>query len=306
MKKLAYSVLGVAALSLFSHGAVALTVTQTTDGTVLRNALVTNPGEFGSITASYAVGNSTQVGTYSGFNSPPVTIGDGVVMSTGHVVDTVGPYNNAVSGGLVSTDFGGGSTPEIEAYSAAHDSNWASGHDAAVLQLDFSLANPSAIAFNFILGSVEYPLYAGYFVDPFHVFLDGAPITFDALGEPAQLGKNFAAQLRTNDTNTIFTGVGANAGNDAHALFDILTTRSGTLGAGNHTIRFEIADAYDGQYDSAVFISDFRLTTNPGAPHTDPIGAVPEPSNAALLAVGAALIGMALRRRADPRPIRIA
>ena len=306
MKGLAHSVLGAAALSLFCHGAVALTVTQTTDGTGLRNALVTNSGEFGSITASYAVGNSSQVGTYTGFSLPPVTLGDGVVMSTGNAVDAVGPYNNGVSGGLVSTDFGGGSTPEIEAYSAAHDPNWASGHDAAVLQLDFSLANPSAIAFNFILGSVEYPIFAGFFVDPFQVFLDGAPITFDALGEPAQLGNNFASQLRTNDTNTIFTGVGANVGNDAHALFDTLTTRSGTLGAGDHTIRFEIADAYDGQYDSAVFISDFRLTTNPGAPHTDSIGAVPEPTNAALLAVGAALIGIALRRQAATRPIRIA
>ena len=300
MRKLASSIVGLAALGLFPSGAAALIVTQTTDGTGLRDALVANPSDFGDITATYTVGDTSQVGTYTGFSSLPVTIGNGVVLSTGRAIDTVGPYNNSApfGDGAVSTAIGGPSTPEIDAYSLSHVTSWSNGNDAAVLMLEFDLDNPSAIAFSFIFGSVEYPVYTSQFTDAFLVFLDGNQITFDSLGNPVQVGNSFASQLRIDDTNTIFTGVGADFGNNAHGLLDTLITTSGTLDSGTHTILFEVSDTNDQQLDSAVFITNFRLASNQGGPDTEPeTEDVPEPTTLTLFAFGLAGLGILRRKR---------
>src|SRR6187397_944918 len=146
--KLVLALVGGVGLALSAGEASALVVTNTSDSGALTGALVANPSNFNSISATYTVGDPAQVGTYTGFTSPPVTIGNGIVLSTGNAVDTVGPYRNDVGDGDVSTGFGAGSTPEINAYAPGHIDGWSSSHDAAVVQVNFNLAAPSAIKFS--------------------------------------------------------------------------------------------------------------------------------------------------------------
>ncbi|HEY1299686.1 MAG TPA: choice-of-anchor L domain-containing protein [Stellaceae bacterium] len=272
----------LAAASCYAADASALLVTQDNNGTDLLNALVPNQAQFASITASYTTGAAAQVGTYTGFTSPPVTIGNGVVLSTGEAVQTVGP---ASPSDIPSTDEGGGSTPEINAYAPTHITNWSSSHDAAVLTVNFNLATPSAVAFDFIFGSVEFPNFTSNFTDAAYVFLDGNQITFDANGNPVQVGASFAGSLTTADTNSAFAA--------PHGLIGPLTTNSGTLSAGAHTIQFEVADTNDGVLDSAIFLSDFTTAAGGGGPCTVNCATVPEPGTTTLLASClAALIGI--------------
>ena len=235
-----------------------MSVTPTTKGTTLLNKLVTNQSGFSAISASYDLGDASQIGTYTGFSSPPIVITDGVVLSTGHVVDTVVPPTPNLP---PSTSFGGGSTPEIDTYAVKGKvQNWSSSHDTAKLTMHFTLANPEAVAFSFVIGSVEYPDYVSNYTDAFFAFLDGTQITFDSQSLPIQIGTSFSTALTTADTNSIFA--------KPYGLIGVLATTSGNLAPGNHTISFEIADTNDSLLDSAVFLTDFHTTVNQNGPFT--------------------------------------
>jgi hypothetical protein len=276
------ALLGVASAA---DEAKALGITPTTDAVALRNALATNPSQFSSISASYTTGDSAQVGTYTGFTSPPVTIGNGVVLSTGNVSQLTYPQTSGYTG----TVFGGGSTPELDAYAEGAVPAWSASYDVAVLTLQFTLALPTAVSFDFILSSQEYPNYAAY-MDAAFAFLDGQQIVFDPSNNPVQVGSSFPSLLSTADTNTIFSS--------PQGLLSKLTTTSGVLSAGTHTISFEIADTNDYWLDSAIFLSNFHTTDLYGANAcTGPQCNVPEPASSVLLGASLAVLGLARRRR---------
>jgi hypothetical protein len=265
-----------------------VTVTQTTTGATLATAL----GGGGGLTIGSVVinnGAASQFGTYANFTSAPVTIGNGVVMSTGQVVQVTPAFNNGLQGGATtpSTQTSAGGTAEFTAYGPTHITNFSTGNDVAAMMVNFTLSSASQVGFDFVFGSVESPQFTSSFTDAFVAFLDGTgtpnQIVFDPFNNAVQVGATFSSALTTADTNTAFA--------NPHGLVKLTTFTVGQLSAGAHTLIFEVGDVNDGILDSAVFISNLHAAAGQGG--TNPSGA-PEPATLAL--VGFSLAGLAARR----------
>jgi PEP-CTERM motif len=270
---------------LAANVASALSVTQTTNSSDLSTAL----GGGGGMTINSATvlnGAAEQFGTYTGFNSPPVTIGDGIVLSNGLATETTAAFHS--SGSDPDTDTGAAGTAEFDAYGPGHITNFMDSHNVAALQVNFTLASPSQVGFKFIFGSVEFPDFTSDFTDAFLGFLDGTTpanqIIFDASGNAVQVGSTFASALVTNDTNTAFS--------DPHGLVSLQTFTQAVLSAGTHTLTFEVGDVNDPFLDSAAFISDLHAGSGTGGT------TVPEPNSGITFSLfGLAMLGLAALRR---------
>lgn len=222
-------------------------------------------------------GLAGQFGTFENFIVPPVTIQDGIVLSSGSVFD-LGPIPGAtepdydvaspppqVNNQMYPFEVPGG-TAEFDDYGflSGNIENFGGSFDVAAITVEFNLEEDSQVKFDFIFGSVEFPFYTGSFTDAFLVFLDGTDpenqITFDTSGSAVQVGSSFAGLETTEDLNCAFS--------NPHALIHHLTTTTPLLRSGTHTLIFEVGDVNDHILDSAVFISHLR--TGSGTTGTDP------------------------------------
>jgi hypothetical protein len=212
-------------------------------------------------------GNTGQFGVYTDFINGPVTIHNGVVLSSGSVA-ALGPLAEAqdpaydpatppaaVNSAMSTLEYSG--TPEFDAYGATHIENFQGSFDTAGMEVTFTIAEDSQVQFDFIFATVEYPVYTSSFTDAFCVFLDGlAPdnqIAFDHNGNPVQVGASFAGLETTADVNTAFAS--------PHALLHHMTTTTQRLDAGIHTLTFEVSDVNDQVLDSAAFLASLRTGT---------------------------------------------
>jgi hypothetical protein len=195
-----------AGLLLSSPSLASITVTQTTDPAALTAALGGGGGPLTINSVSTPTGDPNQFGTYTNFS----LIKTGVVMSTGFATDTVGPPSpNDTPASDMSTPLGhpaDNGTPEFNAYGIGHITNFTASYDVATLQVNFTLASPTAIAFNFVFGSIEYPNWVNQYADSFLAFLNGTnpsdQIIFDSTGAAVSVGTSFANQVITSNNET--------------------------------------------------------------------------------------------------------
>lgn len=253
--------IGAACFSLmlnFVPKGLAMTVTQTTNPSDFVNALGGGSGGLTITSVTINSGASAQFGTYTGFNIPPVTIGDGFVLSNGQAIQTTAAYHSTDD--IPSNDEGEPGTPEFNAYGPGHITNFTASYDVASLTVNFTLAKASQVAFDFIFGSVEYPDYTNEYTDSFVAFLDGTgvsnQIVFDGSNNAVQVGSSFAGALTTSDSNTAFS--------NPHGLVSLTTFTQNQLSAGAHSITFEVGDVNDHNLDSAAFITNLRAATGTG------------------------------------------
>jgi hypothetical protein len=218
-------------------------------------------------------GVPVQFGTYSNFSVAPILMPDGVVLGTGDISD-LSPIAEAQLPGYSPDNpparlinaLDSGRTGEFHDYGLLTTGivNYSSSEDVAALEVTFTLPVDSNVRFDFVFGSVEYPVWTASFTDAFLVFLDVRipenQICYDAQGSAIQVGYSFADLVTTTDRNTAFSA--------PHGMIQSLTTTTPALAAGTHTLWFEVGDVNDQILDSAVFIGNLRA--EPGTPGTTP------------------------------------
>ncbi len=262
----------LASVSAFgvTHASAQIITTPTTDGDSLAAALDATGLRIVSVRVRNGVDG--QVGIYRNFLQPPVSIRSGIVLSSGNVT-SMGPLPEvqlpdydpssppaAVNSAMDPTGEGG--TSEFNAYGLDSNNieNFTASYDVAALEVVFELLEDSAVKFDFIFGSVEFPYWTSQFTDAFIVFLDGTDplnqITVDGTGAPVQVGRSFAGLETVLDVNTAFS--------NPHGLIHHLTTTTDRLDAGMHTLIFEVGDVNDQVLDSAVFLAHLRTGTGTG------------------------------------------
>jgi hypothetical protein len=274
MKHSTLPAIALAALASTFAGAQ-ISTTPTQDEDLLAAAL--HPAGLTINSVRIVNGVAGQFGTYTSFSLPPVSIHDGIVLSSGDV-SSMGPlaevldpwYDPASPPPQVNSwmvqDGSSGGTSEFDNYGlkGGNIENFYGCYDVAAIEVEFELDEPSQVKFDFIFGSVEYPYWTSQFTDAFVVFLDGTDpenqVTYDASGSAVQVGSSFAGLETTADVNTAFSA--------PHGLIHHLTTTTAELDKGTHTLIFEVGDVNDHILDSAAFIT--RLRTGVGNEGTEP------------------------------------
>lgn len=264
---------GVTAIAVAAAGGAVSTTATVTPGDL---AAALHPSGLTIDAVIIKNGVPGQFGTYVDFSEAPVSIRGGVVISSGNVAQ-LGPLAEAQSpdydpaspppavNSQMNTDIDG-NTSEFDHFgnSSGNIENFTGSFDVAAMEVHFTLPSPSAVKFDFIFGSVEYPAWTSQFTDAFLVFVDGTQptdqVTFDNNGNAVQVGSSFAGLTTTADVNTAFA--------NPHGLIHHLTTTTPVLEEGEHVIIFEVGDVNDHILDSAAFITNLR--SGAGVPGTEP------------------------------------
>ena len=258
-KKTALAAVAIATMSVCNFAHADLIVTQNDSG----SDLVTNILGTGISTSNIVnTGASAAFGTFTGGISAGLGFDSGIMLSSGSVVDAVGPNQQD----NVTTEFGTAGDADLDAIVGATT------EDAAVLTFDF-ISDGGDLFFNYIFASDEYNEWVdSTFNDVFAFFLDGVnialiPGTDTAVAINTVNGGSNAGFFNNNDLQD--GGPFFNIEYDGFT--DMFTATATGLSAGQHTISMRIADTSDAEWDSTVFIQAGSFSD------TDPTG-VPEPS----------------------------
>jgi hypothetical protein len=244
--------------TLASAPARAIVLTANNDATSLINTLLSGSSGITATNATYS-GSALAAGTFSGGN-PDLGIDEGVILSTGRVIDAVGPNNSPSAGPILPALPGTALLPGTT-------------FDAAILSFDFTTTT-GAISLDYVFGSEEYPEFVngttgtGLSVnDQFRFFIDGenialvpgtsTPISIDTVNPGLNSGL-----YRDNNTGAL------NLQYDGFTT--VLTAQKTGLSPGSHTFQLVIADLGDEFYDSGVFLRAGSISATAAT-------AVPEP-----------------------------
>jgi len=209
------------------------------------------------------IGDPNQIGFFNGVNSN-LGIDSGIVLSSGNVLDLIGPN----SSGATSTGFSvfgvNNGDPTLDVVIAPDSTK-----DAAVLEFDF-IPTSDTISFKYVFGSEEYLEFVNSFNDAFGFFLTG----------PNPAGGNYVDQnlaivpgtantpVTINNINDVVNsayyvdngdGFTAPQNTDPTVIqFDGFTTPLTAIAAVNcgdtYHIKLVVADAVDDGWDSGIFL----------------------------------------------------
>ena len=214
-----------------------LAVNQTSNTTTLIDAfLVPNSGI--TVTNVTYDGADVAVGT---FTDGPLNIEDGIIMSTGKIIDALPPNIS----GRTSTNLHLDGCDECDSLADGYDT-----YDAAVLEIVFDAAVVcSTITFDFIFGSEEYPEYVGTpYNDVFGAYLNGVQVAFDPDNNPITINGGFFTSgyvVVPPDNGMEFDG----------STFKLRTTATVVPGSTGNILRLVICDASDHVWDSGVLLA---------------------------------------------------
>ncbi|TAE08753.1 MAG: hypothetical protein EAZ47_03270 [Bacteroidetes bacterium] len=223
-------------------------------------------------------GNGASAGFFSG-NNQTVGIGNGIVLTTGRVVNG-GGFGIANQASILATSGNGGSAWQDADLSAL--SGGKPTRDACVLEFDFVPIGDS-ISVNFVFASEEYPDFnCTRFNDVFGFLISGpgfngptnialvpgtnVPVTINSInnGVPGQNGN--LDSCTSAGPGAPFTRFYVDNSASTQIVYDgfttVLTAKARVQACQSYHIKLAIADAFDDRYDSGVFIESNSFSSN--------------------------------------------
>lgn len=209
-------------------------------------------------------GKGASAGTFSGGNGIlGADFDQGIVLSSGKVVDLVGP-NNSTS---TSTGNGSGSDADLAKLITT------TVNDATTLSFNF-VPDKEFVTFRYVFGSEEYNEFVGgSFNDVFGFFVNGTNVALIP-GTTTVVSIN-NVNLNKNSSfyrnNVAPTGGTPPLNTELDGLTVVLTVQAQVNVGKTNTLKLAVADAGDSAYDSAVFIQADTFTSVPSGLSIDDV-----------------------------------
>lgn len=251
-------------LPLASFGQL-VTSTAQSPASLVQNVLLGSGVTVSNITFS---GQPIAIGYFDGSNTN-IGLDEGVILTTGTVLNqgTNGPHgpNTVQDGGF---DAGGAGYPLLSNLIGGTTTN-----DAAVLEFDF-VPYSNSVAFNYVFGSEEYEEYVGsQFNDVFAFYIIGpgypTPTNIALLPNNQPVAINNVHDPVTNQFGTFgaanaqFYVDNANGSTIQYDGFtNVLTAEADVQCGQQYHLIICIADAFDGIYDSGIFLEANSLSSD--------------------------------------------
>ncbi|OFX75831.1 MAG: hypothetical protein A2X12_04960 [Bacteroidetes bacterium GWE2_29_8] len=200
---------------------------------------------------SATTGTSIAKFTTGSLKSTNLGIKEGIIMSTGNVLDAVGPNNSMGK----STDWVKSGDDDLNDLVKPYTTV-----DAAVLEFDF-VPLSEKFEFKYIFGSEEYPEYVGTdYNDVFGFFITGpnpAGGNYNKKNIALIPGTNISITMN-NVNNYSYSQYYVDNTNGATIQFDgftkLFTASANVIKGSTYHVKIAIADVGDGSYDSGIFI----------------------------------------------------
>jgi len=216
-------------------------------------------------------GESKAIGQFDGSQSN-VGISEGIILSTGTVLDNVG---SSQKNGPVGPNNKAGATTNwgLPGDSDLNNLIGETTFDAAILEFDF-IPQGDTVEFSYVFASEEYPEFVFSFNDVFAFFISGPGISgvqnlavVPGTSNPVSINEINAS---TNSSLFVANGDGTSAPQVTDPKvtnFDgftvPLTAISKVTPCQTYHLKMAIADVVDGSFDSGVFLKGGSLSSNP-------------------------------------------
>ena len=240
---LVLSVMLTALVVLAGPAAAAVTTTDLTGSVTAADLAGRLVGD--GITVSNAVfsGNDSAAGTFLGGDGI-LGLDAGVVLSSGPIENVIGPNDQSNAG----ADLGAAGDTDLDGLAGTTT------EDAAVLTFDF-VPTTSTVQFNYVFSSEEYTEYVGLgFNDAFGFFVNGTNCAL--AGDPAVPITIDTINPTTNSDLFIDNETSPTLDTQMDGLTVVLTCTASVTPDVTNTMKLAIADAGDGNLDSAVFLGE--------------------------------------------------